>query len=58
MNAPLARLLTKLGSNEAANAWRALIDHNPESYAYYAGYIERLGGALGLSVYLVLLTRR
>ncbi|KAI4527448.1 N-terminal acetyltransferase A, auxiliary subunit [Schizophyllum commune Loenen D] len=41
-----ARLLTKLGSDEAANAWRALIDHNPESYAYYAGYIERLGGAL------------
>ncbi|KAL1747385.1 NMDA receptor-regulated protein 1-domain-containing protein [Schizophyllum fasciatum] len=41
-----ARLLTKLGSDDAANAWRALIDHNPECYAYYRGYIERLGGAL------------
>ncbi|TRM60398.1 NMDA receptor-regulated protein 1-domain-containing protein [Schizophyllum amplum] len=41
-----SRLLTNLGSDDAANAWRALIDHNPENYAYYRGYIERTGGTL------------
>lgn len=33
-------MLTKLGSlEEADHAWRALIEHNPENYDYYAGFI-------------------
>ncbi|GLB39170.1 putative N-terminal acetyltransferase A, auxiliary subunit [Lyophyllum shimeji] len=38
-----ARLLSKLGSDEAEHAWRALIEHNPECYDYYRGYLSNQG---------------
>ncbi|KAK2461025.1 hypothetical protein APHAL10511_006966 [Amanita phalloides] len=38
-----ARLLQKLGSEHAKNAWRALIEQNSESYAYYQGYLSSQG---------------
>ncbi|KAF8189857.1 NMDA receptor-regulated protein 1-domain-containing protein [Mycena galopus ATCC 62051] len=38
-----ARLLSKLGSNEAEHAWRVLVEHNPECYEYYRGYLSNLG---------------
>ncbi|KAJ7857249.1 NMDA receptor-regulated protein 1-domain-containing protein [Mycena olivaceomarginata] len=38
-----ARLLTKLGSDEAEHAWRVLVEHNAESYEYYQGYLSNLG---------------
>ena len=44
---PSARLLTKLGSNEAKSAWRTLIDHNSDCYDYYRGYLANLGLSLG-----------
>ncbi|KAF7289948.1 hypothetical protein MIND_01370000 [Mycena indigotica] len=34
-----ARLLSKLGSEEAEHAWRVLVEHNPECYDYYRGYL-------------------
>ncbi|KAF9443854.1 N-terminal acetyltransferase A, auxiliary subunit [Macrolepiota fuliginosa MF-IS2] len=36
-----ARLLTKLQAPEAEFAWRALIDHNPDCYEYYRGYLSQ-----------------
>ncbi|KAK7046670.1 NMDA receptor-regulated protein 1-domain-containing protein, partial [Favolaschia claudopus] len=38
-----ARLLSKLGSDEAEHAWRVLVEHNPECYQYYEGYMSNLG---------------
>lgn len=39
----LARILSKQKSPEADEAWRALIEHNPDSYEYYRGYLKYLG---------------
>ena len=39
----LARLLSKQNPPEAEEAWRALIDHNTDSYEYYRGYLKYLG---------------
>jgi N-alpha-acetyltransferase 15/16, NatA auxiliary subunit len=36
----LARLLWKQNPPEAEEAWRALIDHNTDSYEYYRGYLK------------------
>ncbi|KAF7761513.1 hypothetical protein Agabi119p4_9505 [Agaricus bisporus var. burnettii] len=41
-----ARLLTKSNAAEAESAWRALIDHNPDSYEYYNGYLSQKGLSL------------
>ncbi|KDR72571.1 hypothetical protein GALMADRAFT_252705 [Galerina marginata CBS 339.88] len=41
-----ARLLSKLKSPDAEEAWRALIEHNPDNYGSYRGYFENLGLAL------------
>ncbi|KAJ7039762.1 NMDA receptor-regulated protein 1-domain-containing protein [Mycena alexandri] len=41
-----ARLLAKLGSNEAEHAWRVLVEHNPDCYEYYRGYLSNLGLSL------------
>ncbi|KAJ6571727.1 N-terminal acetyltransferase A, auxiliary subunit [Mycena capillaripes] len=38
-----ARLLSKLGSEEAEHAWRVLVEHNPDCYEYYRGYLSNLG---------------
>ncbi|EEB88117.1 hypothetical protein MPER_14235, partial [Moniliophthora perniciosa FA553] len=38
-----ARLTSKLGSSDAEHAWRVLVDHNPECYDYYHGYLSNLG---------------
>ncbi|KAE9391110.1 N-terminal acetyltransferase A, auxiliary subunit [Gymnopus androsaceus JB14] len=38
-----ARLLSKLGSDEAEHAWKVLIEHNPECYDYYKGYMSNQG---------------
>jgi tetratricopeptide (TPR) repeat protein len=35
-----ARLLSKLKSDEAHHAWRALIEQNPDSYDYYRGFLS------------------
>ncbi|KAG6876686.1 hypothetical protein C0993_001234 [Termitomyces sp. T159_Od127] len=43
-----ARLLSKLESNEAEHAWRALIEHNPDCYDYYRGYLSNQGLSLGI----------
>jgi peptide alpha-N-acetyltransferase len=42
-----ARLLSKLGSDEAEHAWRVLVEHNPDCYEYYRGYLSNLGLTLG-----------
>jgi peptide alpha-N-acetyltransferase len=44
-----ARLLSKLGSDEAEHAWRVLVEHNPDCYEYYRGYLSNLGLTLGAS---------
>ncbi|KAG5716214.1 N-alpha-acetyltransferase 16, NatA auxiliary subunit [Termitomyces sp. T112] len=41
-----ARLLSKLKSDEAEHAWRALIEHNPDCYDYYRGYFSNQGLSL------------
>ncbi|RDB27479.1 N-alpha-acetyltransferase 16, NatA auxiliary subunit [Hypsizygus marmoreus] len=41
-----ARLLTKLGSEEAEHAWRVLIEHNPDCYDYFRGYLSNQGLSL------------
>ncbi|TFK41639.1 NMDA receptor-regulated protein 1-domain-containing protein [Crucibulum laeve] len=41
-----ARLLTKLRSDEAEHAWRALVEHNSDSYDYYRGYLSNQGLSL------------
>ncbi|CAK5272671.1 unnamed protein product [Mycena citricolor] len=41
-----ARLLTKLSSEEAEQAWKMLVEHNPENYGYYRGYLSNLGLSL------------
>ncbi|TDL19618.1 N-terminal acetyltransferase A auxiliary subunit [Rickenella mellea] len=39
-----ARLLSSTGAqDDAAHAWRALIEHNPDNYAYYRGYLSAKG---------------
>ncbi|KAJ3878416.1 NMDA receptor-regulated protein 1-domain-containing protein [Lentinula edodes] len=38
-----ARLLSKLRSAEAEHAWKVLIEHNPECYDYYKGYMSNQG---------------
>ncbi|KAJ7446637.1 NMDA receptor-regulated protein 1a [Mycena latifolia] len=38
-----ARLLSKLQSDEAEHAWRVLVEHNPDCYEYYRGYLSNLG---------------
>ncbi|KAJ7096723.1 NMDA receptor-regulated protein 1-domain-containing protein [Mycena belliarum] len=38
-----ARLLSKLESDEAEHAWRVLVEHNPDCYEYYQGYLSNLG---------------
>ncbi|KAJ7755344.1 NMDA receptor-regulated protein 1-domain-containing protein [Mycena maculata] len=38
-----ARLLSKVGSDEAEHAWRVLVEHNPDCYEYYRGYLSNLG---------------
>lgn len=46
-----ARYLTLLGadrSTDAAAAWRALIDRNPDNSKYYEGLVRTLGLGLGL----------
>ncbi|KAF9068910.1 NMDA receptor-regulated protein 1-domain-containing protein [Rhodocollybia butyracea] len=35
-----ARLLSQLKSEEAEHAWKVLIEHNPECYEYYKGYLS------------------
>ncbi|KAH7926272.1 N-terminal acetyltransferase A, auxiliary subunit [Leucogyrophana mollusca] len=35
-----ARLLSSLKSADAMNAWRALIEHNPDCYSYYRGFLS------------------
>ncbi|KAF9457543.1 NMDA receptor-regulated protein 1-domain-containing protein [Collybia nuda] len=42
-----AHLLTKLGSEEAEDAWRVLVEHNPDCYDYYRGYLSNRGISLG-----------
>ncbi|KAI3602855.1 nmda receptor-regulated protein 1 [Moniliophthora roreri] len=37
-----ARLTSKLGSSDAEHAWRVLVEHNPECYDYYHGYLSNL----------------
>lgn len=39
----LARILSKQKSPKAEEAWRALIEHNSDSYEYYRGYLKYLG---------------
>ncbi|KAJ3822659.1 NMDA receptor-regulated protein 1-domain-containing protein [Lentinula raphanica] len=34
------RLLSKLKSEEAEHAWKVLVEHNPECYDYYKGYMS------------------
>jgi tetratricopeptide (TPR) repeat protein len=46
---PPARLLSKLGSEEAEHAWRVLVEHNPDCYDYYQGYLSNQGIPLGMS---------
>ncbi|KAG6901442.1 hypothetical protein C0995_011955 [Termitomyces sp. Mi166 len=41
-----ARLLSKLKSDEAEHAWRALIERNPDCYDYYHGYLSNQGLSL------------
>ncbi|KAF8726593.1 hypothetical protein AX14_007666 [Amanita brunnescens Koide BX004] len=41
-----ARLLQSLQSEEAKDAWRALIEQNSENYAYYKGYLSSQGLSL------------
>ncbi|KAJ3502625.1 hypothetical protein NLJ89_g8800 [Agrocybe chaxingu] len=38
-----ARLLSKLRSPEAEDAWHALIEHNPDNYDSYRGYLADKG---------------
>ncbi|OJT12705.1 N-alpha-acetyltransferase 16, NatA auxiliary subunit [Trametes pubescens] len=38
-----ARLLSKLGSSEAQQAWQGLIDQNADSYDYYKGFLSNNG---------------
>ncbi|KAJ7057790.1 NMDA receptor-regulated protein 1-domain-containing protein [Mycena amicta] len=45
-----ARLLSKIGADEAEHAWRVLVEHNPECYDYYRGYLANMGLSLGISV--------
>jgi tetratricopeptide (TPR) repeat protein len=40
-------LLSKLKSDEAEHAWRVLVEHNPDCYDYYRGYLSNLGLTLG-----------
>jgi len=42
-----ARILSKQKVPEADEAWQALIEHNPDSYESYRGYLETLGLPLG-----------
>jgi peptide alpha-N-acetyltransferase len=51
-----ARLLTNLKSDEAETAWRALIEHNPDRYDYYQGFLSTRG--LGLGMEFVALCKR
>lgn len=49
LHSPLpARLLSKLHSEEAQHAWRALIEQNPDCYHYYRGYLSNQGVDLGV----------
>ncbi|KAF5383319.1 hypothetical protein D9615_004982 [Tricholomella constricta] len=41
-----ARLLSKLGSDEAEHAWRVLIEHNSDCYDYLRGYLSNQGLSL------------
>ncbi|KAF8223436.1 N-terminal acetyltransferase A, auxiliary subunit [Tricholoma matsutake] len=41
-----ARLLSKLESEEAEQAWRSLIEHNPDCVDYYRGYLSHRGVAI------------
>ncbi|KAJ4468810.1 NMDA receptor-regulated protein 1-domain-containing protein [Lentinula aciculospora] len=41
-----ARLLLKLKSDEAEHAWKVLVEHNPECYDYYKGYMLNQGLSL------------
>jgi hypothetical protein len=45
-----ARLLSHLKSDEAEHAWRVLVEHNPDCYEYYRGYLSNLGIQLGTFV--------
>ncbi|KAI0371305.1 NMDA receptor-regulated protein 1a [Pilatotrama ljubarskyi] len=38
-----ARLLSKLGSEEAQQAWQGLIEQNPDCYDYYKGFLANSG---------------
>ncbi|OSD08807.1 NMDA receptor-regulated protein 1a [Trametes coccinea BRFM310] len=38
-----ARLLSKLGSAEAQQAWQGLIEQNPDCYDYYKGFLSNRG---------------
>ena len=42
-----ARLLSKLKNPEAEDAWRALIEKNPDCHDYYRGLFELKGVSLG-----------
>jgi len=46
---PAARILSKQQVPEADEAWRALIQHNPDRYESFRGYLENLGLPLGKS---------
>ncbi|KAF6747195.1 NMDA receptor-regulated protein 1a [Ephemerocybe angulata] len=41
-----ARLLTKLGTPEAEEAWHTLLERNSDCYDYYAGYLSNKGHTL------------
>ncbi|KAL5521607.1 hypothetical protein ACEPAF_2355 [Sanghuangporus sanghuang] len=43
-----ARLLSKLNSPEAEDAWRALIEKNSDCYGYYRGFFSNKGISLDL----------
>jgi N-alpha-acetyltransferase 15/16, NatA auxiliary subunit len=48
---PLARLLSKLNSEGAEDAWRALIQQNSDNFAYYQGFFSNRGLALGTVIF-------
>lgn len=44
-----ARVLTRKQSEEAEHAWRSLLEHNPDCYDYYRGYLSNMGVELDQS---------
>ena len=45
---PIARILSKQGSRvDAEQAWRALIERNPDNTSYYYGFLSSKNTDLG-----------